>query len=80
MNTLEENIDKIHTTLLGYQRIQRNLDLCYDNDATLEWCNIKIKEAQSYKLVGKNWYAYSDRAVFTIHSKSYTLITAHTTT
>ena len=73
---LLDNIDKIHTTEMGVDRIKRNLkidtvDVVEDckNDVLNENCNI-------YKQ-GKNWYCQVENIKITINSYSYTIITAH---
>jgi hypothetical protein len=40
--TLIENIDRIHTTVMGVDRIRRNLGL--GNIAVVAWCKGKIVE------------------------------------
>lgn len=74
-NILLSNIEKIHTTELGIERIKRNLKIT--NDA-LEYCKNKIIDSncQIYK-EGKNWYCEIDNIRITINSYSYTIITAH---
>ncbi|MBQ7667986.1 MAG: DUF3781 domain-containing protein [Clostridia bacterium] len=72
---LLNNIDKIHTTELGIERIKKNLQIT--TDAVL-YCKNKIlsNDANIYKK-GKNWYCETTDAVITINSYSYTIITAH---
>ena len=74
MNDLLLNIDKIHTTLMGVDRIKRNLKL--DNIDVVEYLKDKIKNSNIYKK-GKNWYCEVDNIIITINSYSYTIITAH---
>lgn len=73
---LLKNIDKIHTTKMGIDRIKKNLKLDYD-DVVL-YCKNKIldKNSNIYKK-GKNWYCEIDNVIITINSYSYTIITAH---
>lgn len=73
---LLSNIDKIHTTKMGIDRIKKNLKL--DTDDVVEYCKNKIrnKECNIYKQ-GKNWYIEIDNIKITINSYSYTIITAH---
>ena len=75
-NDLLMNIDKIHTTKLGIDRIKKNLKLNID-DVVL-YCKNKILDNNSniYKK-GKNWYCEIDNIIITINSYSYTIITAH---
>ena len=69
------NIDSIHTTEMGAQRIKRNLSLTW-HDPVL-WCKQRIEQAENNIRKGKNWYVYVDNAVITINAHSYTIITAH---
>ena len=70
------NIESLHTTPLGVQRIKRNLSICCDD--VVAYCKDSIlqKNAVIYKQ-GKNWYCESDGAIWTINAHSYTIITAH---
>lgn len=72
---LLNNIDKIHTTNMGIDRIKRNLKI--DDDVIL-YCKSKIVDdrCKIYKQ-GKNWYCEMDNIKITINSYSYTIITAH---
>ena len=69
------NIDKLHTTKMGLDRIKRNLKL--DTDDVVEYCKNKVldKNCNIYKL-GKNWYCEIGDIKITINSYSYTIITA----
>ena len=73
---LLSNIDKIHTTEMGIDRIKKNLKL--DTNDVVEFCKNKIldKSCDIYKQ-GKNWYSEIDNIKITINSYSYTIITAH---
>lgn len=73
---LLSNIDKIHTTKMGIDRIKRNLELDFDD--VVDYCKEKIlnKDCVIYK-EGKNWYCEIDNIKITINSYSYTIITAH---
>lgn len=74
---LLSNIDKIHTTEMGIDRIQKNLKLNINN--VVQYCKGKIldKNCNIYRQ-GKNWYCEIDNIKITINSYSYTIITAHT--
>ena len=73
---LISNIDKIHTTSLGVERIKRNL--CLDVDDVVDWCKQKVQDKNSVIIrKGKNWYVSVDDCVITINAYSYTIITAH---
>ena len=76
MNDLLLNINKIHTTKLGIDRIKKNLQL---NNNVVEYCQKKIlnKNCKIHKQ-GKNWYCEIDNVLITINASSYTIITAHT--
>lgn len=71
------NIDKIHTTEMGIDRIKNNLNL--DTNDVVEYCKNKVldEKCNIYKQ-GKNWYCEIDNIIITINSYSYTIITAHT--
>ena len=73
---LLDNIDKIHTTKMGIDRIKKNLDLSEIN--VVEYCKKKVldKKTRIYKQ-GKNWYCEIGDIKITINSYSYTIITAH---
>lgn len=72
---LLNNIDKVHTTVMGVDRIKKNLNL---TDDVVDYCKKKIldKNCNIYKQ-GKNWYCEIDNIIITVNSYSYTIITAH---
>jgi hypothetical protein len=73
---LISNLDKIHTTELGKERIKRNL--CLATDDVVDWCIQKIQDTKSDIFrKGKNWYINIDNCVITVNAYSYTIITAH---
>ncbi|MCL2377055.1 MAG: DUF3781 domain-containing protein [Defluviitaleaceae bacterium] len=74
-NDLSANLDKLHTTELGVERIKRNLSLA-DVDV-VDWCKSKIKNSRNIVRRGKNWYAHTDDAIITVNAHSFTIITAH---
>ena len=75
-NLLIENINMLHTTDGGADRIRKNL--VFGNIDAVEWCRKKILDANSViEKHGKNWYIHSDRYVITVNASSYTIITAH---
>ena len=75
-DTLIENIDKVHTTDMGADRIKRNLGL-KDVDA-VKWCKEKILDKNAViTRQGKNWYVKIDNIIITVNAHSYTIITAH---
>ncbi len=73
---LLSNIDRVHTTKMGIDRIRKNLKL--DTNDVVEYCKNLIidKNCNIYKQ-GKNWYCVIDNIKITINSYSYTIITAH---
>jgi hypothetical protein len=74
-NELLDNLERLHTTELGVERITRNLSL--DTPNVVEWCRQKIMSADDIVRKGKNWYVRSDNCVITVNAHSYTIITAH---
>lgn len=76
-NELLENIEKLHTSELGVERILRNLSLGKETQV-VEWCKEKIREPDAVIFVkGKNWYIKNRDAMITVNTNSYTIITAH---
>lgn len=76
---LLEQVDKIHTTERGIERIRKNLKI--DTDDVIQYCVNKILDERCviYKQ-GKNWYCEIDNITITINSSSFTIITAHVIT
>lgn len=76
MNPLIENLDKLHTTGMGAERIRRNLSL--EDGDVMAWCRGRILlPSARMERRGKNWYVRTEGCVFTINASSYTVITAH---
>lgn len=73
---LLDNINKVHTTEMGINRIIKNLKL--NTKDVVEYCKNKVldKNCNIYKQ-GKNWYCEIENIIITINSYSYTIITAH---
>lgn len=73
---LIDNIDLVHTTEMGLDRIKRNLKI--DSNDAVEYCKQKVlnKNCKIYRQ-GKNWYCEIEDMVITINAYSYTIITAH---
>ena len=73
---LIKNIDKVHTTELGIDRIKKNLKI--NTSDIVKYCKEKIldKNCVIYK-EGKNFYCKINNVLITINSYSYTIITAH---
>ena len=77
-NDLIDNIEKLHTTPMGVDRIRRNLELSDDVKDVVEFCRQKILVAKAViTRQGKNWYVKIDGCIITVNAYSYTIITAH---
>lgn len=75
-NELLKNLNKLHTTELGVERIKRNLSLNIDD--VVNWCKTKTNSVNAViTRSGKNWYVNVDNCIITINAFSYTIITAH---
>lgn len=74
-NDLQANLDKIHTTELGAERIRKNLSL--GEDDVVAWCKRQIENPETITRTGKNWYVRGAGFVITVNAYSYTIITAH---
>ena len=76
LKILHANIDKIHTTKLGVERIKKNLRL--DTHDVVSYCKSKVLDPKCMiTKQGKNFYCEIDDIKLTINSYSYTIITAH---
>lgn len=78
MNTdvLFTNLDKLHTTELGEQRIKQNIEL--KTNCISDWCRLCILDKKSsISLRGKNWYVNTGTCIITINATSFTIISAH---
>jgi hypothetical protein len=75
MDELINNIEKLHTTEMGIERIRKNLEL-HTKDV-VEWCKDKIKKSDKIYKKGKNWYVSGKGFIITVNAHSYTIITAH---
>ena len=75
MMVLLDNIDKVHTTEMGVERIRRNLAIGED---PVEYCISKIQDKDALiERKGKNYYVTVDDCIITVNASSYTIITAH---
>ena len=73
---LLNNLDKVHTTEMGVDRIKRNIEV--DVDDIVKYCVDKIKHENAViERKGKNFYVTVDGIIITINASSYTIITAH---
>lgn len=71
-----ENMEKLHTTTLGIQRLQNNL-LIKEKDV-VRWCKNKIKQSNAkFKRQGKNYYIRVDDYEITVNANTFTIITGH---
>ena len=73
---LLENIDRLHTTQLGINRISKKLKL--DTENVVDFCKSLIldEKCRIYRQ-GKNWYCETGNIRLTVNSYSNTIITAH---
>jgi len=73
---LLDNIESVHTTEMGVERIRKNLNL--ETNEVVKYCKAKIlnQECNIYR-EGKNWYCEIDDIKITVNAYSYTIITAH---
>ena len=76
MNCLIENVDQLHTTEMGVERIKRNLQI--ETNDIVAWCRVRILDKDAkIERHGKNWYVTVDGCKITVNAHSYTIITAH---
>lgn len=69
------NINKLHTTKLGIERIKRNLNIDCD---VVNYLKNKIqKDNCVITKKGKNYYCEVDNLIITVNSYKYCIITAH---
>lgn len=75
-NDLLANLDKLHTTEMGIDRMKRNLKI--DEADVVKYCYGMILNPKAFiQQKGKNWYAYIENVKITVNAHSYTIITAH---
>lgn len=75
-NALLQNLERLHTTPMGIERIRRNLSLSESDVAA--WCRDRISDSRAMiSRHGKNWYVKLDDCIITVNAYSYTIITAH---
>lgn len=76
VRVLFDNIDKLHTTDMGVERIIKNIGL--RNKDVVSWCcEMVMNKSSDIIRQGKNWYVRNGGFEITINAKSYTIITAH---
>lgn len=77
-NDLIENIEKLHTTPMGVDRIRRNLSLGEDVKDVVTFCRQKILDDKAeITRQGKNCYIKINGCIITVNAYSYTIITAY---
>ena len=70
------DINKIHTTKLGIDRIKKNLNI--DIDDVVSYCKDLINDKRcKTTIVGKNYYCKINNIIITINKYTNTIITAH---
>lgn len=69
---LLDNINKIHTTTMGLERIKKNTSI---EDDVINYIKSIIHNSIIYRK-GKNYYVHFKNYLFTINAYSYTVITA----
>ena len=70
------NLHRMHTTVLGEERIRRNLGLAAAD--VVGWCAEQSRLPGSCIVRrGKNWYICTGACEITVNAHSYTVITAH---
>ncbi|MGI5972431.1 MAG: DUF3781 domain-containing protein [Oscillospiraceae bacterium] len=75
-NDLLANLDKLHTTEMGIDRMKRNLKI--DEADVVKYCYGMILNPKAFiQWKGKNWYVYIENVKITVNAHSYTIITAH---
>lgn len=69
------NIDRLHTTKLGVERIKKNLNI---NSDVVNYLKNKILDKNCViTKKGKNYYCEIDNIIITVNSYNYCIITAH---
>lgn len=73
---LLNNLDKLHTTIMGVERIKKNLKT--NTEDVVDYCKSIIEDSECliYRQ-GKNWFCQKDNIIITVNAHSYTIITAH---
>lgn len=75
-NGLIENLDRLHTTEAGEQRIRKNIGADVGN--VVDWAKSRICSPKAeITRVGKNFQAEADGCRITVNASSFTIITAH---
>ena len=67
-NLLLQNLDQLHTTAMGAERIRRNLQIREED--VVGWCRKQIASPQTkIQRKGKNWYALTEDCRITINAQ-----------
>lgn len=76
IQSLLDNLDKLHTTESGEQRIRNNFGLNVEN--VVEWAKDTITApGTQIERIGKNFRVNAEKYYITVNASSYTIITAH---
>ncbi len=77
-NDLLQNLNQLHTTPMGVDRIRKNLKFGPDITDVVVWCKNQIERPETnITRNGKNWYCEIAGSIITVNAYSYTIITAH---
>ncbi|MDE7294752.1 MAG: DUF3781 domain-containing protein [Oscillospiraceae bacterium] len=71
------NLNKVHTTKMGIDRIKNNLGLSPECDPVGFCGEIILNEKCEIIRKGKNFYCTLNEITVTVNAHSYTIITAH---
>ncbi len=78
MDILPFDVSKLHTTLLGEERIKRNLNFeGMEVDVVKLMRDLILDDSATAVSKGKNWYITSGYCRITVNASSLTIITAH---
>lgn len=77
MSDLRANLDQLHISDDGAERIRQNLKMEMAAEAIVSWCRESIRQADVIIGQGKNMYVYRNGVVITVHEASKAIITAH---
>ncbi len=76
MNDLIKNLDKLHTTEIGVERIKGNCQI--ETDDAVQWSRMHIPDENvKMERIGKNGDIFTDHCKITVKAHSHTIIIAH---
>ncbi len=75
---LLRNLDRLHTTELGEERIRKNLGIG-ETDAVSCCRRLILNRDVQFRKHGKNWYVEAEGCEVTVNASAFTIITAHKT-